>query len=127
MEVFRFFLTFFVVISTRIQLLATHSFGCRSFVKPALSSLFFICHVKKLAFFCEPQFGRISLNISPPHSVLETKKLQAKVLNSTCHTIRVCKQLQNVNLNGFTFLTALVLAANKIILTIIKRILIGLL
>ena len=48
-------------------------FGCRSFVKLALSSLFTICHVKKRACFCEPQFGRISLNISPPHSVIETK------------------------------------------------------
>ena len=48
-------------------------FGCRSFVKLALSSLFTICHVKKRACFCEPQFGRISQNISPPHSVKETK------------------------------------------------------
>ena len=31
-------------------------FGCRSFVKLALSSLFTICHVKKLACFHEPQF-----------------------------------------------------------------------
>ena len=62
-------------------------FGCRSFVKLPLSSLFTICHVKKLACFCEPQFGQISLNISPPHSVLETKNLQAKVLDSTFPTI----------------------------------------
>ena len=53
-------------------------FGCRSFVKLALSSLFTICLVKKLACFYEPQFGRISLNISPPHSVLETKKTSGK-------------------------------------------------
>ena len=62
-------------------------FGCRSFVKLALSSLFTICHVKKLLCFCEPQFGRISLNISPPHFVLETKTLQAKVLDPTRQTI----------------------------------------
>ena len=37
-------------------------FGCCSFVKLALSSFFTICHVKKIACFCEPQFGRISLN-----------------------------------------------------------------
>ena len=49
-------------------------FGCRSLIKLVLSSLFTICYVKKLACFCEPQFGRISLNISPLHSVLETKK-----------------------------------------------------
>ena len=53
-------------------------FGCRSFVKLALSSLFTICHMKKLACYCEPQFGRISLNISPPHSVLGTKKASGK-------------------------------------------------
>ena len=84
-------------------------FGCRSFVKLALSSSFTIFHVKKLACFCEPQFGRISLNISLSDSVLETKKLQAKVLNLTCRTILVCKLLQNMNFDGLTFLTALVL------------------
>ena len=52
--------------------------GRRSFVKLALSSLFTSCHVKKLACFCEPQFGRISLNISPPHSVMEIKKNSSK-------------------------------------------------
>ena len=62
-------------------------FGCRSFVKLALSSLFTICHVKKLACFHEPQFGRISLNISLSDSVLEKEKLQAKMLNSTCRII----------------------------------------
>ena len=45
---------------------------------PVLSSLFTICHVKKLA------------------------------LDSTCQTIWVYKQLQNVNFDGLTFLTALV-------------------
>ena len=68
-------------------------FGCHSFVKLAFSSLFTICHVKKLVCFCEPQFGRISLNISPPHSVIETKKLQAKVLDSTYQTIAAESEL----------------------------------
>ena len=62
-------------------------FGCRSFVKLALSSLFTIYHVTKLLCFCEPQFGRISLNISPSHFVLETKNFQAKVLDPTRQTI----------------------------------------
>ena len=39
-------------------------------------------------------------------SVLETKKLQAKVLNSTCRTI---KFVNYVNFDGLTFLTTLVL------------------
>ena len=37
----------------------------------ALSSLFSNCHEKKLAGFYEPQFGRISLNISLSDSVLK--------------------------------------------------------
>ena len=49
----------------------------------ALSSLFTNCTVKKTRFFYELRIGRISLNISLSDSVLETKILQAKVLNST--------------------------------------------
>ena len=67
--------------------LCSGEFGCRSFVKLALSSLLTNCHVKKFACFCEPQFRQISLNISPPHSVLRTKNPQPKVLDSTCQTI----------------------------------------
>ena len=65
--------------------------------------------MKKLACFYEPQFCRVSLNISLSDSVLETKKLQAEVLNSTCRNIQVFKLLQNGNFDGLTFLTALVL------------------
>ena len=46
----------------------------------ALNCLFSTCHVKKLACFYEPQFGRVSLSISLSDSVLETKRLQAEVL-----------------------------------------------
>ena len=46
----------------------------------ALDCLFSTCHVKKLACFYEPQFGRVSLSISLSDSVLETKRLQAEVL-----------------------------------------------
>ena len=49
----------------------------------ALSSLFTNCTVKKTRVFYELRIGRISLNISLSDSVLETKILQAKVLNST--------------------------------------------
>ena len=41
--------------------------------------------------------------------VQETKKPQAKVSNSTYRTISVYKLLQTVNLDGLTFLTALIL------------------
>ena len=53
----------------------------------ALNSLFSTCHVKKLACFYEPQFSHFSVNIPFSDSVLETKKLQAEVLDSTCWTM----------------------------------------
>ena len=63
-------------------------FSCRSSIK---HSPWAVCSVivmwKKVACFYEPQFGRIFLNNSPPHSVLETNKLQRKVYDSTCQTI----------------------------------------
>ena len=62
---------------------------------------------KKLASFCEPQFGRISPNISLSDSTFETKKFQAKALNSTCRTMLVYKLSQNVNFDGFLTLTVL--------------------
>ena len=71
----------------------------------ALNCLFSTCHVKELACFYEPQFGRVSLNISLSDSVLETKRLHAEVLNYSSFFFL----LQNVNFDGLTFLTALVL------------------
>ena len=70
----------------------------------ALNCLFSTCHVKELACFYEPQFGRVSLNISLSDSVLEIKILQAEVLNYSSFLL-----LQNENFDGLTFLTALVL------------------
>ena len=85
-------------------------FGCRSFTKHTPWSVcFLIAMWKKLACFYELQIGRISINISLPDSVLETKKLQAKVWNSICRIVSVCELLQIVNYDGLTFLTALVL------------------
>ena len=60
--------------------------------------------MKELACFYEPQFGRVSLNISLSDSVLETKRLHGEVLNYSSFLL-----LQNVNFDGLTFLTALVL------------------
>ena len=54
----------------------------------ALNSLFSNSHVKKIACFYGTQFGWISRNISLSESVLETKKLQTKVLNSTWRTFQ---------------------------------------
>ena len=63
-------------------------FSCRSSIKHSPWAVCFVIVMwKKVACFYEPQFGRISLNNSPPHSVLETNKLQRKVYDSTCQTI----------------------------------------
>ena len=61
-------------------------FGCRSFIKNLPWTLCFLS-CEKLTCFYEPQFGWSSLNISCSDSVLETKNLPTKVLNSTCRTI----------------------------------------
>ena len=61
---------------------------------PSLNCLFSTCHVKKLVCFYEPRtILRVSLNISLSDSVLESKKIQAEVLNSTCRTVQVFKLL----------------------------------
>ena len=70
----------------------------------ALSSLFSNCHVKRV----NPKPDSTE-HFTFRFYILETKKLQAKVLKSTYQTVSVCKLLQIVNFDGFTFLTALVL------------------
>ena len=50
----------------------------RSFIKHSHWRVCFLVYVKKLACFYEPQFGRISLNISLSDSVLDTKKSSGK-------------------------------------------------
>ena len=61
-----------------IRLSVTRKTHLERFYGSVIISLFTICHVKKLACFCEPQFGRILLNISPPHSVWEAKRTSGK-------------------------------------------------
>ena len=64
----------------------------RSFIKHTPWAVCFPTVMKKLACFYEPQFCWISLNISISDSVLETKELQANVLNSTrLWTLMVCE------------------------------------
>ena len=74
-------------------------FSCRSFAKIALSSLSTICHVKNLRVFVSHNSARFPWNISPPHFVTGTKKLQAKVLDSTCQTTKFvnnCRRMWNL-------------------------------
>ena len=81
----------------------------------ALCSLFSLCHGKKLARFYEPQFGRISLNISLSDSVFETTKTSGKRFNFdlpnsfNLWTIADRDLWWFVNFDALKFLTALVL------------------
>ena len=85
--------------------LCSGEFGCRSFTKHSPWNVCFpLVMWKNLRVSYEPQFGRVSLNISLSDSVLETKRLHAEVLNYSSFLL-----LQNVNFDGLTFLTALVL------------------
>ena len=87
----------------------------------ALNCLFSTCHVKKLACFYEPQFCRVSPSISLSDSALETKKLQAEMLKSTCRTIQVLKLLQKADFASLTLLTALLLYSQSDYLNYTKR------
>ena len=81
----------------------------------ALCSLFSLCHGKKLARFYEPQFGRISLNISLSDSVFETTKTSGKRFNFdlpnsfNLWTVGDRDLWWFVNFDALKFLTALVL------------------
>ena len=81
----------------------------------ALCSLFSLCHGKKLARFYEPQFGRISLNISLSDSVFETTKTSGKRFNFdlpnsfNLWTVADRDLWWFANLDALKFLTALVL------------------
>ena len=81
----------------------------------ALGSLFSLCHGKKLARFYEPQFGRISLNISLSDSVFETTKTSGKRFNFdlpnsfNLWTVADRDLWWFVNFDALKFLTALVL------------------
>ena len=113
--------------------LCSGKFDCRSLIKHSPWTDVFYLSCEKLACFYEPQFCWVSLNISLLDSVLETKKLQAQVLNSTCRNIQVFNLLQNVNFDGFWtlmvwhFWQLQSCTANQIIWAILTGILIGLL
>ena len=73
-------------------------------------SLFSTCHVKKLACFISHTSAEVHWTFH--FQILyqrKRKNLPAKVSNSTVRTIQVCKLSRNVNFDGLTFLTALVL------------------
>ena len=83
---------------------------------------------KKLAFFYELRFSRISLNISLSDSVLETEILQAKVLNSTAELSQFVNYCRLWTLSMVRYFWQLEsCSAKQIISTILTRTLISLL
>ena len=69
--------------------------------------------LKKLACFYEPQFDRISRNISLLDSVLGTKKASGKSVKIDLPNSLSCSLWQIVSFDSLTFLTALVLFNNS--------------
>ena len=75
-------------------------FGCRSFVKTRFEQFVSICQTKKLARFCTPQFGRISLNISPAR--ISGKSVRFDLPNySSLKAIAKCELWWILNFDGF--------------------------
>ena len=79
---------------------------------------------KKSAWFYEPQFGRISLNISILDSVLKLKKFKHKCWIWTAELFQFVKYCRTLTVWHFRQLWSL--STNQIIRTILPRILIGL-
>ena len=79
---------------------------------------------KKSAWFYEPQFGRISLNISILDSVLKLKKFKHKCWIWTAELFQFVKYCRTLTVWHFRQLWPL--STNQIIRTILPRILIGL-
>ena len=75
----------------------------------ALSSLFSICQVKKLACFMSHNSTRFHRTFHFQILFKNKKKLQAKVLNSTCQISLIGELLQILNFVGLTALTAFIL------------------
>ena len=58
--------------------------ACSGVLSDELSGEGHVSHCNRVLRLCHPEQSSISLNISPPHSVLETKKTSGK-------TIAVCE------------------------------------
>ena len=94
-----------------VQSLCSDKFGCCSFIKQPLNSLFSNSHVENTCVFSWATIGSDFTGHFTSDSVLETKRLQAKELNSTCRTIKFvnyCRMwtLMVLNFDYLTFLTA---------------------
>ena len=100
-------------------------FSCRVIHKHAPWAVCFQTAMwKKPAWFYEPQFGRISLNISILDSVLKLKKFKHKCWIWTAELFQFVKYCRTLTVWHFRQLWSL--STSQIIRTILPRILIGL-
>ena len=83
-----------------IRLSVTRKTHLEQFYGSVIISLFTVCHVKNLRVFVSHDSAGFYWTFHLHILYERLKELQAKVLHSTCQTIKVCKQLQSVDFDG---------------------------
>ena len=83
-----------------IRLSVTRKTHLEQFYGSVIISLFTVCHVKNLRVFVSHNSAGFYWTFHLHILYERLKELQAKVLHSTCQTIKVCKQLQSVDFDG---------------------------
>ena len=83
-----------------IRLSVTRKTHLEQFYGSVIISLFTVCHVKNLRVFVSHDSAGFYWTFHLHILYERLKELQAKMLHSTCQTIKVCKQLQSVDFDG---------------------------
>ena len=83
-----------------IRLSVTRKTHLEQFYGSVIISLFTVCHVKNLRVFVSHDSAGFYWTFHLHILYERLKELQAKVLHSTCQTIKVCKLLQSVDFDG---------------------------
>ena len=83
-----------------IRLSVTRKTHLEQFYGSVIISLFTVCHVKNFRVFVSHNSAGFYWTFHLQILYERLKELLAKVLHSTCQTIKVCKQLQSVDFDG---------------------------
>ena len=83
-----------------IRLSVTRKTHLEQFYGSVIISLFTVCHVKNFRVFASHNSAGFYWTFHLQILYERLKELLAKVLHSTCQTIKVCKQLQSVDFDG---------------------------
>ena len=83
-----------------IRLSVTRKTHLEQFYGSVIISLFTVCHVKNFRVFVSHNSAGFYWTFHLQILYEWLKELLAKVLHSTCQTIKVCKQLQSVDFDG---------------------------